>query len=311
MEKVLITGYNGFVGKNIAAYLRPLYSLMGLGRDIHKNGPVYPVINWQQLEKTLPENVEHVIHLAGKAHDLRTKIQMEEEYDSANFQYTKKIFDAFINSPASTFIFMSSVKAVADVVTGALTEDTHPEPQTAYGRSKLKAENYILAQPLPKNKYVYILRPCIIHGPDNKGNLNLLYKFVSKGIPYPLGAFQNKRSFLSINNLCFVIRELLNHTAPPGIYNVSDDTPLSTTELVDLINISLQTKSRIWKINQSLINLMAKIGDRLHAPFNSDRLKKLTADYVVKNTKLKNAIKKDLPENTKDGILKTLLSFKK
>ena len=83
---------------------------------------------------------------------------------------------------------------------GILTEDTIPNPKTHYGISKLQAENYILDQKLPEGKRVYILRPCMIHGPGNKGNLNLLYTLVKKGFPWPLGAFENQRSFLSIDN---------------------------------------------------------------------------------------------------------------
>ena len=128
---------------------------------------------------------------------------------------------------------MSSVKAVADGVEGVLDESVIPSPVTAYGKSKLAAEEYILSQKLPKGKRVYILRPCMIHGPNNKGNLNLLYHFVKKGIPYPFGSFENKRSFVSIDNLCFVIKELIeNKNIPSGVYNISDDQALSTNELV-------------------------------------------------------------------------------
>ncbi|MDP4679990.1 MAG: nucleoside-diphosphate-sugar epimerase, partial [Cyclobacteriaceae bacterium] len=97
-------------------------------------------------------------------------------------------------------------------------------------------EEYIQSQPLPQGKSYYILRPCMIHGPGNKGNLNLLYKLISNGIPYPLAAFENKRSFLSVENLCFVIRELLERDdIPSGIYNVSDDEVLSSNTLIKLI----------------------------------------------------------------------------
>ena len=69
------------------------------------------------------------------------------------------------------------------------------KPSNYFGQSKLLAEEYILSKEIPNDKHVYILRPCMIHGPGNKGNLNLLYKIVSKNIPWPLGAFENKRSF--------------------------------------------------------------------------------------------------------------------
>ena len=96
---------------------------------------------------------------------------------------------------------LSSVKAVADNLVGVLSEDRKPSPKTHYGKSKLYAERYILSKKIPNNKRIYILRPCMIHGPNNKGNLNLLYNLVSKKIPWVLGSFQNKRSYCSVDNL--------------------------------------------------------------------------------------------------------------
>jgi len=85
------------------------------------------------------------------------------------------------------------------------------------------AEQYILSQPIPEGKRVYILRPCMIHGPGNKGNLNLLYSLVTKGFPWPLGLFENSRSYLSIENLCFIIKELIDREdIPSGVYNVAN-----------------------------------------------------------------------------------------
>tara|TARA_R110002124_G_scaffold189476_1_gene356790 strand:+ start:24911 stop:25294 length:384 start_codon:yes stop_codon:yes gene_type:complete len=126
-----------------------------------------------------------------------------------------------------------------------LTEKTIPNPKTHYGIAKHQAEEYILSKKLPEGKRLYILRPCLIHGSGNKGNLNLLYKLVDKGLPWPLGAFDNKRSFLSIENLCFVIKELLgNTTIPSGAYQVADDKSLSTNELIQLLGVSLGKKKQ-------------------------------------------------------------------
>ena len=121
-----------------------------------------------------------IIHLAGKAHDTK-KATDEKVYFDVNLGLTKQIFDFFLQSSAEKFVFFSSVKAVADKVNGSqLKEDIVPDPQSPYGKSKLAAENYILSQKLPINKRVYIIRPCMIHGPGNKGNLNLLYNIVQK-----------------------------------------------------------------------------------------------------------------------------------
>ena len=84
---------------------------------------------------------------------------------------TNKLFDDFLQSEINTFIMISSVKAVADHSIIELTEDVIPKPITDYGKSKLFAEQYIFSKKIPRNKKVFILRPCMIHGPRNKGNL--------------------------------------------------------------------------------------------------------------------------------------------
>ena len=296
--KITITGATGFVGTNLQEYLKASHVIATMS--------VRYIPNQQFDIKT-----DAIIHLAGKAHDLK-KVSNPQDYYEANFELTKQLFDAFLTSEARVFIFMSTVKAVADEVKGVLTEAIISNPKTHYGIAKHQAEQYILSQELPHGKRVYILRPCMIHGPGNKGNLNLLYQLVSKGLPWPLGDFKNKRSFLSIENLCFVINELLENTAiPSGVYQVSDDVPLSTNQLIQLLGTSLNKKNSIWNINSSWINGVAKLGDYLHFPLNSERLHKLTEDYVVSNRKIVTAMGKPLPIQSEEGLLKTFQSFKK
>jgi nucleoside-diphosphate-sugar epimerase len=256
-------------------------------------------------------NGDVIIHLAGKAHDLK-KVSQPSDYYEANFELTKQLFDAFLRSEATVFIFMSTVKAVADAVSGILSEDIIPNPKTYYGIAKQQAEEYLLSKELPVGKRVYILRPCMIHGPGNKGNLNLLYQLVAKGLPWPLGDFKNERSFLSIENLCFVIKELLEQEKiPSGIYNVADDQSLSTNELIVLLGQSLGKKSRVLNIPSSWIKGIAASGDHLHLPLNRERLQKLTENYVVSNEKIVTAMGKSLPIKSKEGLLQTFESFKK
>jgi nucleoside-diphosphate-sugar epimerase len=252
-----------------------------------------------------------VIHLAGKAHDLKNT-SSSDQYYQVNTELTKNVFNAFLASESKVFITLSSVKAAADEVEGELTEQLRPNPITHYGKSKLLAEQYISSKEIPEGKRVYVLRPCMIHGAGNKGNLNLLYKIVSKNIPWPLGAFQNKRSFCSIDNLMFIFKELIEREdIPSGIYNVSDDEPLSTNELINLIAQSQNRKPNVWKISKVLIESVASIGDKLHLPLNTERLKKLTSSYVVSNAKIKAAIGKPLPVSSRDGLLKTFKFFSK
>ena len=252
-----------------------------------------------------------LIHLAGKAHDLK-KVSQPTAYYEANFELTKQLFDAFLLSEATVFVFMSTVKAVADTVDGVLEEDAVANPKTHYGIAKHQAEQYILSKKIPDGKRVYIVRPCMIHGPGNIGNLNLLYQLVAKGVPWPLGAFKNQRSFLSIENLCFVIKELLENAAiPSGIYHVADDMALSTNELIEVLGVSMGKKTYILKFNAPFIRFIASIGDKIPLPLNSERLQKLTENYVVSNEKIIAAMGKPLPIQSKEGLLNTFDSFKK
>ena len=163
-------------------------------------------------------------------------------------------------SGAKKFVFFSTAKAAADRVDGVLTEDIVPTPVGPYGESKIKAEEYILGHDLPNDKQVYIFRPCMIHGPGNKGNLNLLYSVVRKGIPWPLGAFENRRTFTSIENICFAVNGVLTKDVPSGIYNMGDDVALSTNELIEEICKSLNKKAHIWRLPKGLMTSIAKIG---------------------------------------------------
>ena len=309
MEKLLVTGITGFVGQNLKKHIQKssLYNLIGISRRSDGES----VKSYQALIPEFWNQTTAFIHLAGKAHDLKNTSE-EKDYFEVNTELTKKLFDQFSESDCETFIYMSSVKAVADEVLGVLDESVIPDPVSAYGKSKLAAEEYILSQKLPKGKRVYILRPCMIHGPNNKGNLNLLYNFVSKGIPYPFGAYQNQRSFLSVENLCFVIKELIeNKEIPSGVYNISDDQALSTSELVKTMGEVLQKPAKILKIPKLLIRGISKIGDLFPLPVNSERLQKLTENYVVSNRKIVKVMGKELPFTAREGLRKTIRSFGK
>lgn len=298
MLNILITGASGFVGKNLIPYLEK--------RNFKIFNSFYNSNNKYNFNS---EKIEVVINLAGKAHDVKN-VANPDDYYQVNTELSAKIFDEFLFSEAKVFITLSSVKAVADSLESELTEDHFPNPITHYGKSKLLAEQYILSKSIPDDKRVYILRPCMIHGPGNKGNLNLLYKIVSKGFPWPLGAFENKRSFCSIDNLCFIINELINNESiPSGVYNVADDEPMATNDLIKLIAKSQDKKYHIWNIPQSIIKIISQLGDLLKLPLNSERLNKLTETYIVSNNKIITAINKSLPLSANEGLMKTLNSF--
>ena len=379
---ILITGAFGFVGTNLSKSIKTAFKHRLIAVDVveparHDYDAYY---RWDDLEKIKEQEIDVVIHLAGKAHDTKNTAE-EKAYFDINLGLTRTIFNAFLKSDATKFIHFSSVKAVADSVRGDfLTEEAEPAPGTPYGRSKLEAERYIERRMEEweregarergrdkdkdketerlgdeekerrgvletgrvgekrrtergrdgetergrdgeterggeeekgrTDKKIYILRPCMIHGPGNRGNLNLLYKLVSKGIPWPLGAFENRRSFTSVDNLSFVIHQLLERNIAPGIYQVADDEPLSTNRLIELIAESGGRQARIWKMNPNIVRRLAGMGDALHLPLNSERLKKLTESYVVSNSKIKKALGiEKMPHTGEEGMRRTLGAF--
>lgn len=324
----MITGVHGFVGSNLVRALAPEHLIYGLDIVAPEKEGVVRTFSWDDLDNGVMPHIDAIIHLAGKAHDTRNK-SAANIYFNVNTGLTQQIFDWYLQNPsAKKFIFFSTVKSAADYVSGdILTEECVPRPVGPYGESKIMAENYIIKHYAPEalenpyhafgnstlfpEKQVYIMRPCMIHGPGNKGNLNLLYDVVSKGLPWPLGAFDNRRSFTSVGNLCVVIEGLLTSQVDSGIYHMADDEALSTNELIEVICEAMGKKAHIWRIPRVLMNGCAKLGGWFHLPLNPLRMQKLTENYVVSNAKIKKALGINcMTISAKDGLFATIESFK-
>lgn len=281
-----MTGSHGFVGSNLIEFL-----------DLD-----YEIIRWDVREdKPLPE-CDAVIHLAGIAHDTKHTTD-DEKYYEVNTELTKRIYDRFLESGAKKFIFFSSIKA--------------QDGDTAYARSKYLAEQYIkeklkIEYGKLKNKSTYILRPCMIHGKGNKGNLNLLVKWVKKGWPWPLAAFENKRSFASMGNVTYVVSELLKKDVESGTYNICDDEAVSTNELIEIIGICYGKEIKMICVPRNIMGVVGRVGGWLQLPLNTERLRKLTEDYIVDNSKIKKALEIDnMPIEAIDGLRLSIQSMLK
>ena len=283
--KFLITGAYGFVGTNLCKYLAEK------GHECHaldipaakRDGvPYVSFYTWDELDK-LPV-VDAVVHLAGKAHDLK-RVASEQSYFDINVGLTEKIFAA---AKTTRFIYFSSSKADAN--------------GNAYGRSKLAAEQFL-------NGRAIVLRPAMIHGPGNKGNLNLLWGIARRGLPWPLAAFENKRSFTSIANICAAV-EALCERGENGIYPIADDEMLSTNRLIELIAETCGKRAKLWRVPKGVMRMVAKLGDVLHLPLNTERIVKLTEDSFVNNSHLKSQLGWNrMPIRAEEGLRRTLRSF--
>lgn len=277
-----MTGSHGFVGSNL---------IESMALD-------YEIIRWEVREdKPLPE-CDAVIHLAGIAHDTYHTTEAEK-YFEVNTELTKRIYDRFLESSTKKFIFFSSIKA--------------QDGDTAYARSKYLAEQYIKEVGTEEESHrVYILRPCMIHGKGNKGNLNLLVKWVKKGLPWPLAAFENKRSYASMGNVSYVVEQLLLKNAESGIYEVCDDESISTKELIEIIGGCMGKDIKMIRVPQNVMGVVARVGGWLQLPLNTERLRKLTEDYIVDNSKIKKALGIDnMPIEAKEGLRLSIQSMLK
>lgn len=298
MKNIILFGASGFLGTQLRNKL---------------TGNIIPIsLRQQTWQNKLAENSDIYINCIGKAHDHRRTASQKDFYD-ANLEIVNSLFHEFINSSAKLFIHVSSIAAVEEFEREEpLIETSVQHPVSWYGRSKKAGEDFLLEQRLPSEKKIIIIRPCMIHGEGDKGNLELLYKVISKGVPYPFGSFDNKRSFVSIDNLCYLFQQIIDNSEiiPSGIYNIADDNAVSTSQLVNIIASLENIESRTLNVPKSVVNLLGKVGDILKLPISSKKIKKLTSTLTVSNQKIKTTLGiKELPVSAEEGIIKTIKSF--
>ncbi|WP_404985293.1 NAD-dependent epimerase/dehydratase family protein [Chryseobacterium sp. M5] len=298
--KITLFGASGFIGKNLMKELQQKYAVSQI--SVRKKDWKHDLFD-----------SDIYINLVGKAHNHNGEAR-EEDFYQVNVNLLKDIFESFINSKAKLFIHISSIAALEEFESShELTETDECNPDSWYGKSKRLAEEWLVTQNLPADKKLIIIRPPMVHGAEDKGSLGLLYKLISKGIPYPLSSFENKRSFISIDNFSFFINEIVNNAEklPNGIYHIADDESISTSEIIEIIKQVEQKNTPNLSLPKFLVKAIAKVGDVLPIPLNSLRLKKMTSDLTVSNQKIKSALGiEKLPLSAEEGLIKTIKSFK-
>jgi nucleoside-diphosphate-sugar epimerase len=255
--RVLVTGASGFVGRALvfaltdaghdarAAMRQPKAAGFPTGTEAALLGDMASPVDWGPLLA----GVDAVVHLAGVAH-AGTDIA-DARYDRINHQGTAELAAAAKQAGIKRFIFVSSVRAqsgpVADHV---LTEADEPQPTDAYGRSKLAAEIAVRASGIAFT----ILRPVLVYGPGVKGNLAALARLASSPLPLPFGAFQNRRSLLSLDQLIAAIQVVLRDPASNGeTYLVADAEPLSLADMIASLRQGLGRSPGLISVPPSLI----------------------------------------------------------
>ncbi|MCT7554563.1 NAD-dependent epimerase/dehydratase family protein [Aliarcobacter butzleri] len=276
MNKILIIGSTGYFGSNFINQHKDKYTF-----------EKFSLLN-QKIEDIKLDNIDAILHCAALVHQ---KVEHSyEKYHDINVEYPLKLAKLTKQNGVKQFIFISTV-AVYGEDKEKLDENTYCQPITPYGKSKLEAEKELLKLN-DDNFTVSIIRPSMIYGKSAPGNIDSLVKLVKKLTIIPLGKIENKRSFISIENLCHIINEVILQKKS-GIFLACDDEPLSTSKLIDLIAKNLAKKTYLIKIPffESLLKI-------LKPSFH----KRLYGSLEIDNTITKEKLNLKNPYSVEDGV---------
>ncbi|MDP2071944.1 SDR family oxidoreductase [Methylotenera sp.] len=268
-QKILVTGASGFVGKSLCAELLSQgYSVLAAVRSsssVVKNAEMVTIgeidgdADWTDALK----GVDVAIHLAARVHVMKdTALDPLTEFRKVNVEGTLNLAQQAAKVGIKRFVFVSSIK-----VSGEATEEEKPftesdaaNPQDAYGISKSEAEQGLLLIAQQTGMEVVIIRPPLVYGAGVKANFASMMRAVQRGIPLPLGAIHNKRSFVYVENLVSLILRCIDHPAAVNqVFLVSDGCDLSTTELLRGCAVALGVKARLLPVPKSLIEVGAAL----------------------------------------------------
>jgi len=292
--KILITGATGFIGTQLSETLANSgHHVRATARSAAPNSSTTREIVTCDLESA--DNLDHlttgcdaIVHLAGRAHVMADDPATSESlYLSANVDVTKKLAQSASRTGVKRMILMSSVKVNGESTTidTPFTSQDTPNPQDPYGRSKTQAEQTLWDVASTSGLEGVVIRPPLVYGPGVRANFASLIGIVNRGIPLPLGSIQNKRSFISMDNLINCIATALQSSNASGqTFLVSDGNDLSTPELIRSIASALHKSPMLIPFPPALLKLATTTTGKRGA---YDRLcGSLTVDIALTKQKL-------------------------
>lgn len=321
-KTVLVTGATGFVaGHLLAALSHQGWRVRGSSRcpdraiahcsDWVVTGDLDGQTDWGEAL----QGVDAVVHLAGRAHILHdTDDNPEATFQRINTAGTVHLAQQALDAGVQHFVFISSIGAMTTLSDRPLTEESPCKPDTPYGRSKWAAEQQLITLTQGTAMAYTILRPTLIYGPGNPGNMERLIKLVQSGLPLPLGGIQNSRSLLYVGTLVEAIIQCLSHPqARNRTFVISDPEAVSTSELIGKIAHYLGRSNRLFPVPGWVLRGGGRVGDWLEQgigrslPLNTNTVERLLGSLVVDSQAIRQALEWQPSHSLDEGLQATLL----
>lgn len=301
MNRVLVTGATGFIGMHLVGALRAAGAdVTALDLDVSKAGAPGDGVDWlrgdifdgDSLARAL-RGADTVVHLVAKTHDF-SAVEDEAEYHRINVLGTRRLLEACRPDSVRHVVYFSSVKAMTEASEGTLDETSPPRPTTAYGRTKLAAEEDVRQAGIAKGFRTTTLRLPMVYGPGNKGNVYRMIVAVDRGRFALIGRGENRRSMVYVKNVVEATLAVARRLDLPGdVYLVTDGTDYSVRELYEAIARGLGRRPMPFGIPLFAASLLARVGDAggritgRSLPFNSGALAKLTGDLCFSSERIR------------------------
>nr|WP_036836898.1 SDR family oxidoreductase [Polaromonas sp. CF318] len=267
----MVTGANGFIGQALCAALSAQgCSVRGVVRKKNADSQVAATDHWVMGEvdehtdwAPALSGMDCIVHLAARVHQMRdTAASPLVEFRRVNVALTLNLARQAAKAGVRRFVFVSSVKVNGEttVVGQPFTADDSPKPIDAYGISKFEAEQALTLLAAETGLEVVIVRPVLVYGPGVKANFHEMMRWVLKGVPLPLGALDNQRSLVAIDNVVDLLSVCLHHPrAANQVFLVSDGEDLTVSDLLRRTAAALGRPARLVPVPMFLLRMGGRL----------------------------------------------------